>query len=269
MQEFLQELTSSGSNAKINSLISMYNYQLNMIRAVTGINEARDGSMPESNALVGVQKLAALNSNTATKHVMTSGLHISKRLCEAISCRITDILMYSDFAEQFARMVGKNNMDVLKSMEFMHLHEFGIFVDLEPDEEEKAKLEQNVQMALQAKLIDLADAIDVREVKNLTLANQLLKINRKTEKRKSSIEQNKKKIFSFNLKQPKQSAQAASQGKIQQEQAKTQGEAQILQLKADLDMQKLQATQQMEAEMLKMKYQFEMELKQMESKKFK
>ena len=260
----IQELTSSGSNAKINSLISMYNYQLNMIRAVTGINEARDGSMPESNALVGVQKLAALNSNTATKHVMTSGLHISKRLCEAISCRITDILMYSDFAEQFARMVGKNNMDVLKSMEFMHLHEFGIFVDLEPDEEEKAKLEQNVQMALQAKLIDLADAIDVREVKNLTLANQLLKI-RKQKKEKLDRAKQKENI-QLQSQANQQSAQAASQGKIQQEQAKTQGEAQILQLKADLDMQKLQATQQMEAEMLKMKYQFEMELKQMESK---
>ena len=259
----IQELTSSGSNAKINSLITMYNYQLNMIRSVTGINEARDGSTPDSRALVGIQKLAALNSNTATKHVMTSGLNIARRLCEAISCRISDILQYSDFAEDFAKMIGKNNMDVLAEMEMMHLHEFGIFIELEPDDEEKQKLEQNIQQALSAKMIDLADAIDVREIKNNSLANQLLKI-RKHKKEKLDREKQKENI-ELQSQANQQAAQAATQGRMQEAQAKTQGEAQILQLKAELEMQKLQATQQMEAEMLKMKYEFEMQLKKVES----
>ena len=259
----IQELTSSGSNAKINSLITMYNYQLNLIRAVTGINEARDGSMPDSRALVGVQKLAALNSNTATKHVMTSGLNISRRLCEAISCRISDILQYSDFAEDFAKMIGKNNMDVLVEMETMHLHEFGIFIELEPDEEEKQRLEQNIQQALQAKMIDLADAIDVREIKNNSLANQLLKI-RKHKKDKLDRAKQKENI-ELQSQANQQAAQSASQGRMQETQAKTQSEAQLIQLKADLEMQKLQAEQQMQAQMMQMKFEFEMKLKKLES----
>ena len=259
----IQELTSSGSNAKINSLITMYNYQLGLIRAVTGINEARDGSMPEANALVGVQKLAALNSNTATKHVMKSGLTIARRLAEAISCRIRDILMYSDFAMDFAKMIGKNNMEVLASMEQMHLHEFGIFIELEPDEEEKAKLEQNIQQALAAKMIDLADAIDVRDLKNNKIANQLLKI-RKHKKEKKDRQQQKENI-QLQSQSNQRAAQAASQGRIQEVQAKNQGEAQLLQLKSELEMKKLQMEQQMEAEMMQMKYDFEIKLKKIES----
>ena len=87
----------------------MYNYQLGMIRAATGINEARDGSSPDKYSLVGVQKLAALNSNTATRHVVQSGINITKNLCTALSYRISDILEYSSFSDDFAKMIGKNN----------------------------------------------------------------------------------------------------------------------------------------------------------------
>ena len=260
----IQELTSSGSNAKINSLITMYNYQLNMIRAVTGINEARDGSMPDQHALVGLQKLAALNSNTATRHVLLAGIQLTKRLCEAMSCRMSDILLYSDFAEDFARMIGKNNMEIIYEMENLHLHDFGIFIELEPDEEEKGKLEQNIQQAIQAKMIDLSDAIDVREVSNYQLANQLLKIRRK---RKDQADQKKnQENIQAQAQANQESAQAASQGRMQETQQKTQSEAELMQLKAQLDMQKLEAEKQFEAEMLKMKYEYEMQIKNLETK---
>lgn len=260
----IQELTSSGSNAKIQSLISMYNYQLNMIRSVTGINEARDGSMPDSNALVGLQKLAALNSNTATRHVLLSGVQLTKRLCEAISYRVSDILMYSDFSNDFAQMIGKNNFEIMQELAEMHLHDFGIFIELEPDEEEKAKLEQNIQQAIAAKMIDLSDAIDVREVKNATLANQLLKIRKK--RKEQSDEKKKANNIKLQSQANQKAAQAASQSKMQEEQVKTKGEAELLQLKAQLDMQKLQAQKEIDAEMMKMKYEYEMQLKGIESK---
>lgn len=259
----IQELTSSGSNAKIASLINMYNYQLNMIRAVTGINEARDGSTPDQYSLVGLQKLAALNSNTATRHVVQSGIFITKRLAEAISYRVSDIMMYSDFYEDFAKMISKNNIGILEEIVGLHLHDFGIFIEIEPDEEEKQMLEQNIQQSIQAGKIDLDDAIDVRSVKNHTLANSLLKI-RKRRKQKEDMEmqqQATKMQTDSNI----QSSQAASQARLQEEQMKNQMESQMLQMKAQLELQQMQAKKEIDAELMKIKHQYDMQLKQMES----
>ena len=259
----IQELTSSGSNAKIQSLIAMYNYQLGLLRSVTGINEARDGSTPDQYALLGVQKLAALNSNTATRHVVESGLFITKKLCEALSYRISDILMFSEFAEDFAKMIGKNNLKIMRDIQTLHLHDFGIFIELEPDEEEKRMLEQNIQQSIQAQKIDLDDAIDVRQVKNPTLANTLLKI-KKQKKEKLDME---KKQANINMQTQSniQSAQAASQSKMQEQQMKTQSESQLEQLKAQLESQMLQQKAQIDKEMMELKYQYEMQLKAMDS----
>ena len=258
----IQELTSSGSNAKIQSLIGMYNYQLNMIRAVTGINEARDGSNPDQYALVGLQKLAALNSNTATRHVVQSGINITKRLAEALSYRISDIMQYSDFAEDFAKMIGKNNLEVVEEIIGLHLHDFGVFIEIEPDEEEKQRLEQNIQQSIQAKQIDLDDAIDIRSVKNFTLANSLLKIKKK-KKQKEDMNVQQQNI-QMQSQANAQSAQAASQGRIQEEQIKSEMESQLAQMKSQLEMQKMQAQKEIDKEILQMKHQFQMQLKQME-----
>jgi hypothetical protein len=258
----IQELTSSGSNAKIQSLIGMYNYQLNMIRAVTGINEARDGSNPDQYALVGLQKLAALNSNTATRHVVQSGINITKRLAEALSYRISDIMQYSDFAEDFAKMIGKNNLEVVEEIIGLHLHDFGVFIEIEPDEEEKQRLEQNIQQSIQANQIDLDDAIDIRSVKNFTLANSLLKIKKKKKQKEDmNIQQQN---IQMQSQANAQSAQAASQGRIQEEQIKSEMESQLAQMKSQLEMQKMQAQKEIDKEILQMKHQFQMQLKQME-----
>lgn len=259
----IQELTSSGSNAKIQSLINMYNYQLNMIRAVTGINEARDGSNPDQYALVGLQKLAALNSNTATRHVVQSGINITKRLAEALSYRISDIMEYSDFAEDFAKMIGKNNMEVVEEILGVHLHDFGVFIEIEPDEEEKQRLEQNIQQSIQAKQIDLDDAIDIRSVKNFTLANSLLKIKKK-KKQKEDMEIQQRNI-QMQSQANAQSAQAASQGRMQEQQMKSQMESEMLQMKAQIELQQMQAKKEIEKEIMQLKHQYDMQLKQMDS----
>jgi hypothetical protein len=258
----IQELTSSGSNAKIQSLIAMYNYNLNMLRAATGLNEARDGSTPDQYALVGVQKIAALNSNTATRHVVLSGINITKRLCEAISYRISDILQYSDFAEDFAKMIGRNNVEVLNDIKTLHLHDFGIFIDLEPDEEQKQLLEQNIQQSIQAKAIELDDAIDIRSVSNITLANTLLKI-RKLRKQKRDSEMQQQNI-QMQTQSNMQSAQAASQGRQQEAQVQFQFDSQLEQMRSQLRQQEKQQSAAIEQKMLELKYQYEMELKRLD-----
>ena len=150
-----------------------------MIRDVTGLNEARDGSTPDPNALVGVQKLAALNSNTATRHILDGSLFITRKLAEALSVRVADVLEYSDFREEFANQIGKYNVNILEDINNLYLHDFGIFIEVSPDEEQKAQLEANIQMALSRDQITLEDAIDIRQLKNIKMANELLKVKRK------------------------------------------------------------------------------------------
>ena len=174
----ITQLTSNSGASKTQMLIGNYNHYLGMIRTVTGLNEARDGSNPDPNSLVGLQKLAALNSNTATRHILEAGLFIYKSLSEAITYRVSDILEYSDFKDEFINQIGKYNVSILSEISDLYIYDFGIFIEVSPDEEQKAQLEANVQMALSRGDINLEDAIDIREIKNLKLANQLLKLKR-------------------------------------------------------------------------------------------
>jgi len=183
----IQEVQTGSGGQKLQTLISTYNYYLQMIRDVTGLNEARDGSTPDSRALVGVQKLAAANSNTATRHILDAGLYLTRETAECLSLRISDILEYHPAKESFIQKIGGFNVATLDELKDLHLHDFGIFLELTPDEEEQQLLENNVQQALSAGLIDLSDAIDIREVKNIKLANQLLKVRQK--KRQERLQQ--------------------------------------------------------------------------------
>jgi hypothetical protein len=178
----IQEITSGAGGQKMQALIGNYNYYLQMIRDVTGLNEARDGSTPDKNALVGIQKMAAANSNTATRHILQSGLFLTSQVAECLSLRISDIIEYSPTKDAFVQAIGAHNVATLEEMSNLHLYDFGIFIELSPDEEEKALLENNIQVALSQQNIELEDAIDIREIKNLKMANSLLKIRRKKKK---------------------------------------------------------------------------------------
>ena len=216
----IQELNSNSGQGKIASLIGSYNHYLSMIRDVTGLNEARDGSMPDPNSLVGLQKLAAANSNTATRHILDGSLSITKGLAEAISYRVADILEYSDFAETFAMQIGKYNVSLLEEIKEIYIYDFGIFIEMSPDEEEKTKLEQNIQVALSRDAITLEDAIDIREINNIKLANQLLKLKRR--KKQEQDQQNAMQAQQMQAQINAQSQQMAAQNAMQQIQAETQ-----------------------------------------------
>ena len=234
----VQELTSSGANAKISSLINMYNYNLNLLRGVTGLNEARDGSTPDPNALVGVQKLAALNSNTATRHILKSGVFTTQRIAECIGYRISDVLEYSDMKEDFVKSIGRNSVDVLEEIKELHLHDFGIYIELHPDEEEKQMLEQNIQTSLSAGKIDIDDAIDIRSIKNVKIASQLLKV-RKRRKEKLDNKRQQENI-ALQAEANQQASLTAEQGKQQTALAKMEAEAKIKQLEAELELKKME-----------------------------
>jgi len=233
----ITQLTSNSGASKTQMLIANYNHYMDMIRSVTGLNEARDGSTPDPNSLVGVQKLAALNSNTATRHILEGGLYIYRSLAEALTYRVGDILEYADFKDDFVNKIGKYNVSILNDISDLYIYDFGIFIEISPDEEQKAQLEANIQMALSKGDINLEDAIDIREIKNLKLANQLLKMKRiKKQDREEKMAMQQQAMIS---QQQLKSQELAGQVAMQKIQAETQAKMQIKQAEAAFDIEKM------------------------------
>ena len=258
----IQEITSGSGGNKMQALIGNYNYYLQMIRDVTGLNEARDGSMPDKNALVGVQKLAAANSNTATRHILQAGLFLTASTAECLSLRISDVIEYSPTRDAFIQAIGAHNVATLKEMSNLHLYDFGIFIELMPDEEEKQMLENNIQMALQQQSIELEDAIDLRDIRNVKLANQLLKIRRKKKQDKDQQLQQANMEQQAQLNQ--QSAAAAAQAEVQKNQALTQSQAELEQVKAQIESQRMMQEIEMKKELMQLEFNYNMQLKNAE-----
>jgi hypothetical protein len=259
----ITQLTSNSGASKTQMLIANYNHYMDMLRAVTGLNEARDGSMPDPNSLVGVQKLAALNSNTATRHILDGGLFIYRSLAEALTYRVGDILEYADFKDDFANKIGKYNVSILNEISDLYIYDFGIFIEVSPDEEQKAQLEANIQIALSKGDINLEDAIDIREVKNLKLANQLLKMKRvKKQDREDKMEMQKQAMMAEqNLKAQQLAGEVAMQ-KIQME---TQSKMQIKQAEAAFDIEKMRAEAQLKSQLMAEEFQYNMQIANNES----
>ena len=254
----IQQLTSSSGASKTQMLIANYNHYLDMIRSVTGLNEARDGSTPSPDALVGVQKLAALNSNTATRHILDGSLYIYRSLSEALTYRIADILEYSDFKEDFINKIGKYNVSILGEISDLYIYDFGVFIELSPDEEQKAMLEQNIQMALSKQDINLEDAIDIREIKNLKLANQLLKVKRlaKQERDEKMAMQKQAMTAQQQLKSQEMAAQVALQ-KIELE---TQSKMKVKQAEIAFEIEKQKAEAQLKSNLMQQEFNYNLQL---------
>ena len=258
----IQELQTSSGNAKISSLISTYQYYLQMIRDVTGLNEARDGSMPDRDALVGLQKMAAASSNTATRHILQSSLFLTLRLCENIALRIKDSLGFPLTRKALIESISVSNVETLKEIENLNLHDFGIFLELEPEEEDKAQFEQNIQIALQSGGIDLEDVIDLRQIKNLKLANQSLKYKRK--KKLERDQANQQANIATQGQANAQASEAAALAEVQKQQALAQTEIQILQSKSQFEIQRMQQELMIEKQKMAQKFEYDMQLAQMQ-----
>ena len=257
----IQQLTSNSGASKTQMLIANYNHYLDMIRAVTGLNEARDGSGANSDALVGVQKLAALSSNTATRHILDGSLYIYKTLAEALTYRVADILEYSDFKEDFINKIGKYNVSILGDIAELYIYDFGVFIELSPDEEQKALLEQNIQMALSKGDINLEDAIDIREIKNLKLANQLLKVKRKAKQEVDDQREMQKQAMVSQ--QQLKSQEMAGQMALQKIELETQAKLKYKQGEIQLEIERTKVEAQLKAQLMDQEFRYNLQLQGM------
>jgi hypothetical protein len=258
----IQELNSNSGLSKTQMLITNYNHYLDMIRSVTGLNEARDGSDPDPRALIGVQKLAALNSNTATRHILDGSLYMFKSMAEALTYRIADILEYADFRDDFANKIGKYNVSILEEIKDLYVYDFGIFIDISPDEEQKAQLEQNIQTALSKGDINLEDAIDIREIKNIKLANQLLKVKRV--KKQEQEQKNAMQMQAIQAQQTLQAQQMAAQTAMAKIQAESQAKMQLKQAEVAFEIEKMKNEAILKQQLMETEFNMQMQLKGME-----
>jgi len=254
----VQELSSSSGQAKIQSLIGTYQYYLQMIRDVTGLNEARDGSAPAKDSLVGLQKMAANASNIATKHVLDSLLYLTVRTCENISLKVADVIENPLTENALTNAISTFNTKTLEELMNLQLHDFGIYLELEPEEEEKALLEQNIQVALQTQAIALSDAIDIRQIKNTKLANQFLKL-RQTQKIKREQEQQQANIQA-QAQANAEASEKAAMAEVQKQQALTQEKVSIEQAKSQFEIQRMQTEAQIKRELMAEEFNFNMQL---------
>jgi len=258
----IQELQTGSGGAKIQSLIQTYQYYLQMIRDVTGLNEARDGGTPDKNALVGLQKLAAANSNTATRHLVQAMLYLTSRTCENVSLRVADSLQFPFTRQALENSISRYNVATLDELSDLNIHDFGIFLELEPEEEEKQVLEQNIQIALKMGGIDLEDAIDLREINNITLANQMLKQRRRQKQKRD--QENSQANIQAQAQANAQTAEKAALAEMQKQQALAETEVQVEQAKSQFEINKMQQKAEIDRQMLELRYSFDEKLKKMD-----
>lgn len=172
----ITELRMGDSLGKLQALTVQKAQYMDQLRDVIGLNRVSDASTPDKDSLVGVQKLAALNSNIATRHILDGACDVTKRISEAITYRIHDLLKFSELKDDFARKIGATSVKTLESIKDLHLHDFAIYLDLHLDDEQRAKLEQDMTIAIEKGMMSVADKYKVLNVKNFKLALQYMTI---------------------------------------------------------------------------------------------
>ena len=242
----------------LDRLIGAYNHYLNLLRDAIGIPQGADASAPHPDMAVGVQQQLALNSNTATRHILDGGLNISEKLGKALSLRLKDIFEYSDLKSIYINAIGKVNVKILEALKKYHLHDLGINIMLKPDNEERQYLEQNITRALDKELITLDDAIDIRNINNTKLANELIKTRRiRREKLKM---QHEKEMEKTRAEGQAMVAERASKAKQQEMQFKTQSDLAVVQAKSQAKMQELDKEAQVKSKLMEQEFSYNMQL---------
>ena len=231
----------------INELIGLYNHYLRLIRDTTGINEAMDASSPKGDALVGVRQQAIAAGNNAIYDITNASLVLYKKVCQDIVKCIQIIPPESVLMSIYENAIGQENMSVLSSFSNLPMYNFGVQVQKEMEDEERAFLEQNIQVALNQKEIDLEDAIAIRDLKDINQAERLLIVRR--QKRMKKMQEMAQQNSQMQAQQQAQAAQVASQGRMQE-----------MQMEAQLKSQELQLKTQLESQLEQVKHQFRKEI---------
>jgi hypothetical protein len=237
----------------INELIGLYNHYLRMIRDATGVNEVMDASSPKSEALVGVREQALAAANNAIYDITNASSILYKKVCSDIVKCLQILPQDSIVTKLYENAIGKKNTEVLNSFNRLPMYNFGVTVQKEMEDAEKAYLEQNIQISLSQKELDIEDAMAIRSMKDVNQAERLLILRRK-------------KRITTNQNIAQQNIQAQSQAQIQASQAQAQIKAQEMQMDSQLSAQELQLKTQLEIQLETVKHEFRKEIEMIKAK---
>jgi hypothetical protein len=222
---------------------------IQMLRDITGMNEMTDGSTPDPRTLTTVAKLAYEGTNNSLAHIISGEKKLLESLANAIILRLQDVAAVGG-VKGYVRSLGANTMRFFQVSPNLSLHEFGIFIEDKPTDEQRGMLMQQVQAGQANGMLDIEDAIIIQNTDNLKVAQQLLAY--KIKKRREQAQQEAMQQQQQNAEVQMQSAQAAEQAKQQ-----------TLQVEAQVKSQLIQVEKELEGKLLEMKYQYELMLEEM------
>lgn len=256
----IEELRMGNSLDKLQALAVLRMQYMDQLRDVVGLNKMSDASTPDKDTLVGVQKIASFATTVALKHILDASCYITSRIAEAICYRVADLLKYSDLKDDFARKIGATAVKTLDSVKDLHLYDFAITLELELDNEERAKLENDMSIAIEKGFMQVQDKYKVLRVKNFNLAVQYMTIL--MNKYQKKMQEQKMADIQANTQAQMQSAQQAEQFRQQTIQMEAQAKGQLQQLINQGELQKEQMRGQNAIEEIKTKLQGEFQIVQ-------
>jgi len=231
-QKPFQEVQTGDSINKLTALRNENNGYIAELTDVVGLNKASDASNPDRDSLVGIQKMAAYNSNLATRHILDGAGYLTLKSAETISYCISDILKYyPSLREDLIRKIGATAVEDLDYVKDLHLSDFAIFYELEMDDEERAMLDADLSLAIEKGFIGLDDKYKIRDFKVLKLAIQYLSILIK--KRAKITQEQEAQKFKMQADENIRASQQAEQFKQQTAQMQAQFDAQKQQVIAE------------------------------------
>lgn len=263
--------STSPQGSALSPLLNTWAKYEEQMRTVSGINPARDGSLPHD-ALLGVNQMAQLASNTVTQHIVDASIEFNKRICETISSRIHNIFRSKNpdsnhLKELYKKAVGHQNIDALEVMKDRHLHDFGFTVNMVPTKQEMEAFKEDLGLFIQSNGAD----VDIIAIKNE--AQQIAKTNIKLASQYLFYQG--KKIRKARLEERMKENQSKSQNDMQSAKSASQSQVEAYALKKKMDLQyeaqmvqvrvaEKQAIQQIEAPEKDKQFQQDVFLKQLD-----
>lgn len=220
------------------------NNNMNLLRTIIGFNEITDGSNVDPRTGKAVSEKMFDSTNTALQHIVDSEKSISLSLATSICIRVQS-LVKKGYGSIYEYALGKESIQALQNDPALSNYDFAIKLIDTPTEEDRAWLEENINLLIANGKIDLRSASIVRSTKNLKLAEQLLAHYQKRyedEQHQRSLELQQK-----NAEVQQQSGLAVEQAKQQTMQMKIQGDLQVEQLKGQNKLQEIREKGKYEA----------------------
>jgi len=258
----IQEVRHSSGQDKISSLWNSIQISMDMIAQATGVNQAIDGSNPDKNSLVGIQKMAAYSSNVATRHILEGSMFITRELAKCISMRISDVLQFSQSKNDLVRKISSLNVDSLETIKKLYLYDFAIFIELTPDDEERAKLESDISFEIQQGNLGVEDKYAIMNIKNIKLASKYLSVRKK--KKMEEMQNRKMEEIKAQTEGNAESAQAAASSKAELINLEGQSKAMVEQARVKAEIEKMNQEANLKLMLMEKEFQYQMQLKGIE-----